>query len=292
MEHLNTALEFLKTVVFATIFQFVGVLGVFFVAGLILYLLARFTRNAYAKAGGRTLDIVLTGWIGTPVHEIGHAFFCLVFLHRIDAIKLFRPNATDGSLGYVNHSYNRNSYYQRIGNLFIGAGPIIFGAVVLYAIMYYLLPNQQSAMSIISSSNLRLGNIMNIGQQWQNIVQASQQMIAAVFHPSNFGFIIFWVFIYISLAVASHMELSPSDVKGMISGLVTLVVLLLLANFFTLLFGVDISRYVLMANRYTGMFFGLFVYAIVVSAINFILSYLLLSFYALIRYGRLFNPIF
>ncbi|MCF8337409.1 MAG: hypothetical protein K9I74_05445 [Bacteroidales bacterium] len=284
--------DFLKMVGISTLYQLIGIFGVFFAAGLVLYFLARFTRNAFAKAGARQLDIFLTGWIGTPVHELGHAFFCLVFLHRIEAIRLFRPNSADGSLGYVHHSYSRSSYYQKIGNLFIGAGPIIFGAVVLYAIMYYLLPNQHIPMTIISSSNLQMSNILTLDDKWEAVYRSGYEMVQAVFTHENLAFLSFWIFLYVSLAVASHMELSPADIKGMWSGLLTLIVILLLVNFFTLLFGLDISKYVFMANRYTGMFFGLFVYAIVISAINFILSYVLLSFYTLLRYRRLFNPIF
>ncbi|MCF8231616.1 MAG: hypothetical protein K9J27_05445 [Bacteroidales bacterium] len=284
--------DFLKIVSISTLSQLIGIFGVFFAAGLVLYLLARFTRNAFARAGARQLDILLTGWIGTPVHELGHAFFCLVFFHRIEAIRLFRPNSADGSLGYVQHSYSHSSYYQKIGNLFIGAGPIIFGAIVLYTIMYYLLPNQHTPMAVISSSNLQMSNILNLGDKWDAVYRSGYAMVQAIFTHENLTFLSFWVFLYASLAVASHMELSPSDIKGMWSGLLTLIVLLLLVNFVTLLFGLDISKYVFMVNRYTGMFFGLFVYAIVISAINFILSYVLLTLYTLIRYRRLFNPIF
>ena len=101
MEWIHKILDFLHLLAITTLYQLLSLLGLLFVVGLILYFLARFTRNAFAAASARKLDVFVTGWIGTPVHELSHALFCLVFGHRITDIKLFRPNSSDGSLGYV-----------------------------------------------------------------------------------------------------------------------------------------------------------------------------------------------
>lgn len=290
MDSLNTVLNFLKLLALTTANQLISLLGIFFVAGLILYLLARFTRNTFAAVSARKLDVILTGWLGTPVHELSHAFFCVIFMHRITALKLYRPNSSDGSLGYVTHSYNKNSYYQRIGNLFIGAGPVIFGAAVLYAVMYYLLPNQKPVTDIIASSGLRINNIKDVMGQWDTIYASAYAMIQQIFNPSNFDDIAFWIFVYISVSIASHMELSPADIRGMLRGLVTLVILLLVINLVALLIGHDISKYIFYAGSYIGLFFGVYVYAIIVSLLNFVLSYLLLSIYSLARGRGMINP--
>jgi len=292
MAGFKQAFEFLKVVGISTFFQLVGVFGVFFAAGLVMYFLARFTRNSFAKSRNYKLDIILTGWLGTPVHELGHAFFCLIFLHRIDKIRLFNFDPVDGSLGYVHHSYNRNNLYQRIGNLFIGAGPVIFGAGVLYAVMFFLLPNPESITTVISSSDLHFGNIMNLSHQWEYIANAGKEIITSIFHPGNFSNISFWIFIYLSLAIASHMELSPSDLKSMLSGLGILALFLFAVNFIALSFGYEISSNVHRVNSYTGILFGLFFYAIVISLINFLVSYLFLAVYTFFRYKRLINPVF
>ena len=68
---------------------------------------------------------------GVAVHELSHAFFCIVFRHKITKLVLFSPEE-DGTLGYVNHTYNSRSYYQRIGNFFIGTGPIWGGIFILF----------------------------------------------------------------------------------------------------------------------------------------------------------------
>ena len=83
------------------------------------WLIAQCNRTFYRNFGryGRTV-CYLTGAIGTPLHECGHALFCLLFGHKIHEIKLFQIG-DDGTLGYVKHSYIKKNVYQRSGNFFI-----------------------------------------------------------------------------------------------------------------------------------------------------------------------------
>jgi hypothetical protein len=76
--------------------------------------------------------ILLTGWIGTPIHELSHAFFCVIFGHKIEKISLFSPEPETGVLGYVFHSYNPESLFQRVGCLFIGFAPLAGNGLLAY----------------------------------------------------------------------------------------------------------------------------------------------------------------
>lgn len=290
MEMVNSLLDFIKLAVLTTAGQLITLLGVFFIFGLILYLLARFTRTAFVRSVGYKADMVWTGWLGTPVHELGHALFCILFRHRIVSMKLYDPNARDGTLGYVNHAYNPRSAYQKIGNFFIGAGPIILGAFVLYAAMYYLLPNKLAVFKIISSKNLTISNLAGLQPQFDVFLATGRETLKTIFTQANLKTWTFWLFLYISLCVASHMELSPPDLKGMWSGLATLVILLLVVNTAALLLGYNINKYIMMANSYTGLFSGLFIYATIISAANFVGSVAVLSLYSLAVKRRLFSP--
>ncbi len=306
MGELNTILDFLKAVVLVTASQLMWILGVLFVFGFILYLLARFTRTTYAKTAGSKLDVGITGWLGTPVHELGHALFCIIFRHRIVEIKLYNPNPSDGTIGYVNHTYNSSSTYQRIGNFFIGVGPIIFGAIVIYAALYYLIPNAREVLSGIDAQSKVVAGAAHghFAAILASLKATTLVTLKSLFNPANFSSYLFWIFLYISMCVASHMELSPPDIKGALSGLISLVVFFLLFNLIIMLlevsgishyFGhwwsyIKLETYGGVINKYVGMFAALFIFAGIISAINFVVSYVVLNIYSLIKGRGMVNP--
>lgn len=306
MEVLEKILEFLKSVTLITVSQFISVLGVLFVFGLILYFLARSTRRVYSKSAGSTLDIIITGWIGTPVHELGHAIFCLIFFHKIDKIKLFDPNSGDGTIGYVIHSYNRKNIYHRIGNFFIGVGPVIFGSLVLYAAMYYLVPGIRNIFGEIEKHGAIISSmeLSNWHVAWQSLLSSVKITIQALSNKSNFSQWQFWLFIYLSMSIASHMELSPSDLKSALSGFLNLALIIFVLNALVQLIEVsglgkelgNYSKYVgLQAymgsiGKVTGVATALFIYAAIISMLNFLVSWILLSVYSLIRNNKGINP--
>ncbi len=76
-------------------------------------------------------SVLVTGWLGTPIHELSHAAMCLLFRHRIDEIQLFDPDVREGRLGYVRHSYRKGNWFEEAGNVLIGTAPLIGGSVVL-----------------------------------------------------------------------------------------------------------------------------------------------------------------
>jgi hypothetical protein len=257
--------------------QAIGIFGVFFLFGLVLYGLSKMTRNIFHNAGYPKLDVYLTGWIGIPVHEFGHALFCIIFTHRINEIKLFTPNSADGSLGYVNHSYHRGNYYQNVGNLFIGAGPIIAGTFALYALMAYLLPNHLGISALLSDKNIEGITLANVLNNYSLVLSFSLNVAAKVFSAANFTAPGFWVFLYLSLCVSSHMALSGADLKGMWQGVVVFVLILFFVNIIPALFRVDITHNVMKIQEYTAGFMGLFILASIISFMNFCVSYLILA---------------
>lgn len=165
------------------LFLLIGVLPWIAVA-LVMQLLSNSIRKSLAKIFGIQGYIYLTA-PGVMIHEIGHAVFCLIFRHNIVEMKLFSPEE-DGTLGYVNHSYNPNSFYQRIGNFFIGTGPIWFGVAVLCLISWLLLPNEMQISDFIS---------LNFWGRWQS-----------------------YIWLYLALTISSHITLSPPDLAGSVDG--------------------------------------------------------------------------
>ena len=308
MDKLNSFFEFILNVILTTTGHLIWLLGLIFIFGLLLYFLSRITRITYVKTAGEKLDIIVTGWIGTPVHEIGHAIFCILFRHKIIAIKLFNPDPSDGTLGYVNHSYNPSSRYQRIGNFFIGIGPVLFGAFVLYALLYFLMPEIQAGISQIDSKNFIIEQNINSASRlamWETFKYSAGCILSLIFSVENLTNWKFWIFLYLSFSVASHMQLSPPDIKGAASGLLTLVITLLIFNLIILsveafgfhsVFGefwkyIKLETYSFYINGFLGVLGSLFIYAFFISGINFVVSYILLNIYnGLIKKNGIINP--
>lgn len=291
MNLVNAILDHLKTAGMMTLNQFLAALGIFFVFGFILYLLGRFTRNTFVNSVGYKADMFWTGWIGTPVHELGHAIFCVLFGHQITEMRLFKPDPRSGSLGYVNHSYNSRNLYHKIGNLFIGVGPIILGALVIYAAMYYLAPNRQIIKQIMNTPGVALNDMATLKAQFFVLLQAGEQTVKLLLSGINPKSYMFWIFLYLSISIAAHMELSIDDLKGMWSGLLTLLVLLFVVNLAASLMSFNINQFIMKGSGYTGMFVGLFIFAVIISAANFLLAFVVLNLYSLIRFRKLVNPI-
>ncbi|MCX7874893.1 MAG: hypothetical protein N2321_01860 [Melioribacteraceae bacterium] len=289
MNSIFKILEYLFKVALITFNQIVSLLGLFFLFGLLLFFISKLTRKVFVNSGYYKLDIYLTGWIGVPVHEIGHAIFCLIFRHKINEMKLFQINSFDGTLGYVNHSYNKNSYYQIIGNFFIGAGPIIFGSFVLYVLMYFLVPNQNQISNLLSANSIQNLSIKNIFANVENLFSIGNMLVKFLFTSSNFTSVYFFIFLYISLCISSHMQLSPPDIKGMLFGLFFIVMILFILNLVTIYLGVNFSNQLYKINSYTILFNGMFVYSLFISLINFVFTYLIMTIIYFVKHKRLLS---
>lgn len=186
------------------------------------YLIAICNRRFYANFGNQSkLVCYVTGFIGTPIHELSHALFCLLFGHRIDEIRLFRIGAEDGTLGYVDHSYNRRNLYQRMGNFFIGIAPIVVISAILFLLAWLLMPAMVAEMT---------ATIQGI-----SLSEGVGTLLSKLFHAVGIFFTYavtwqWWAFLGIGMFLALHMTLSGADIKGALSGLLFVLLLFLLID--------------------------------------------------------------
>lgn len=187
------------------VLQILYTVGTVAVFGLLIALMRRLFCRISGRSGPKIL--LATGIIGTPIHELSHALMCVIFGHRITEIKLYQPNSNDGMLGYVSHSYRRKNVYHQIGNFFIGTAPVTVGSGVLVLLMLLLIPDAFG--SFIDS----VGSIDGIGDVFIGIFDC----IGAIFE--NIGAWQTWVFLFLAIMIASHMEMSVADIKGGLGGL-------------------------------------------------------------------------
>ncbi len=308
---LDSILYFLKKVLILTAVEILWSFSFVIIFGLLLYIFASRTRSLFCKSFGVKGELYVTGFIGVPIHEMGHLIFCFIFRHKVDSFKLLDLNATNGVLGYVNHGYQKNSLYQNIGNFFIGVGPIIFGTVVLYALINFMLPSLRdnifssimgSIYESISSRTLQTfavddaGSIVNILfdeiERLKILFLAmitTTKLILSSFADTNYTTnVLFWLFIYLSMCIASHMELSPPDISHVTKALLVIIVFVLFLNsVWIFLFEIGIfnfiAQYINMEHflylftNCLAMLQSMLVFALVMSAINFVLSVILLN---------------
>ena len=289
MDNVQSSFNFMVQVVTASLYQFLCLFGFILIFGLLLYFISHSTRKAFSNSGHSKLDVFFTGWIGTPVHEIGHAVFCILFGHRVTDIKLYSPNSQDGTLGYVSHSFNSKSLFQKIGNFFIGTGPILFGSFVLYLLAKFCLPNYRMISEIIAKTDLSDSGIFELVKNTGSMLKTGISLMVNVFSPENFGKPLFWLFIYLSFCISSHMQLSPPDLRSMWSGTLTILLIFLLVNFLTMLIGFSITSYILKFNRITGSLINILILATVISFTNFLMTYLLLAAFHYKRHKSLLS---
>lgn len=238
--------------------------------GLILAILMNFIagrveKYAYGVLGSKVY-LYTFGWLGTAVHETGHALFCVLFGHKINEMKLFSIDSYNGSLGYVNHSYNPDSLFQRIGNFFIGIGPILLGTIVIYYLSRYFLGEQMFFSSQNSTIDFHSFSTLNsIGIFFSNIFHSAVAIFPFIFSFENLTNWKFYLFIYLAFSIGSSITLSGADIEGAIHGFVTMFVALFLLNIITLWMSNSITTFFISNSRIFSTFYFVMVFAIILN---------------------------
>lgn len=258
-------MSFIFTLLQTTALQILGVLGIFFAFGYILSKLQEWTQDNYQRSVGWK-GILWTAWLGTPIHEFGHIIFAKIFRHRINRVALFQPDENTGELGCVDHSYEKYSLWQRLGNFFIGAAPLIFGSLFLVALLYLLVPNGKEIFSPLANNTDAIPSFLT----------GLKQTLFNLFSLENLKAWNFWVFLYVSFCIASHLAPSKADRRGMWNGLAFIIILLIIVNIIALLLHRDITNYILQINKYLGIFIAIFSYATILSFLHWLLSTVIL----------------
>ncbi len=258
-------IDFILLLAKSVLTQILGVLGIFFLFGFILSKLQEWTQRNYARSIGWK-GILWTAWFGTPIHEWGHVFFAKIFHHKIHKIALFKPSKETGGLGYTEHSYNPRSFYQSAGNFFVGAAPMIWGSLILFIMLYFLLPNGKEVFTALSQTN---GTIMGM-------IDSIKNTLFLLFALANLKTWTFWLFLYLSFCLASHVAPSRLDRKQMWQGFFMIMVVLVVINIIALAMKIDLTQYILKLNQYLGSLAVIFTYTILISFLHLILSTIIL----------------
>ena len=213
-------LRYLLTLILST-------LGVFFLCGLTVHLIARAFSALMGRGSGAVFDV--TSVIGTPVHELGHAAMCKLFCHKITRMKLWNPRPENGVYGFVEHSYSKRNLWARFGNLFIGMGPLFSGLGVTVLTLWLCFPSLWEEYLQASAFTANAPSLTDVFADVFLLFKALPRAFASSWLKSLLGLVII-------LPVSLHISMSPQDIKGSLGALLpTLVFLVLfaLATFFT-----------------------------------------------------------
>ena len=185
----------------------------FLAIGFFMNFCTNFLRNKFAISMGNKLFVYFT-FIGVVIHELSHALMCIIFRHQITELVLFSPKK-DGTLGYVMHKYNPNSLYQRMGCFFIGIAPLFGGIISIYYLSIFLLPSDVSTKFTYEYSPFLIFDVL----------------LSKSFYLDYKSY----VWMYLMFSISLHITLSGADLKGAITGLVSLIVVLLLVNLYLII---------------------------------------------------------
>jgi hypothetical protein len=271
---------YLVLVVVATAGQIIILLGPCLLLTFLMSMIAGAVQRLACRCMGVPVYLGLFGWLGTAVHELGHAVFHLLFGHRIVEIKLFDPDPRTGTLGYVKSLYKRHSPYQRIGIFFAGIGPILFGTLVIYVSYLFLVqPDIVYAQTVGGGAGFDTSR-PQLEAFISGVSRSSLAILGSLFDPANLLNWKFYLFVYIAFAVGSSIQLSGPDIEGAISGFSTLVVFLLLFNLGTIWLGNFASSYFLYFSQFYGFFYAIMIFVLV---LNLLVATLLYTVIGLIR---------
>ncbi len=125
-----------------SLFELIWTFGLSIAIAVTMSIISRFIyKHLYQEYGSKGVSILIYATaLGTVIHELSHALFCIIFKHKITNISLFNPDP-DGTLGYVEHAYNIKSSYQMAGNFFIGIAPIVMTGLLTYLLTILLIPD-------------------------------------------------------------------------------------------------------------------------------------------------------
>ena len=284
-----SATEFFRELSTLTLSQIISVFAGIFIFGLLVHFISHLTFNSLGKAFG-TSGTYIIAWLGTPIHELGHALFCIIFGHKITKIEFFKPDPQTGTLGFVNHQWTKGNPWHVLGNFFIGIGPIILGCLVLFGLFYLLVPNAGQAWESIVASVNTIGEDSTLGDYITSFKDSLLTFVQHLFTSTNLSTWQFWVFCYLSICVSANIRLSWADIRNSLAGFIYVIIILIMINVIGLLTGLGRDGFFPFTASSISVLYGLLILALIMTLVGFVIIYGAAAIYTRLRYRKLLNP--
>jgi len=258
-------LEYLKTAGVSTLVQLLMIFGPLLLIAFVMNLISRMNEKLNQQVFGAKGYLYLFGWLGTSVHELGHAFFALLFGHKITEIKFFKPDKETGTLGYVKHSYNPRNPIHQTGNFFIGIGPILMGTLVLFLLVLLLFRLNLFEISEFNFSIETIQSFDLIKLETINFWSSISVFTIEVFKSEKTAWWKIVILIYCLYCIGSSITLSASDVKTSFKGFLIIITFILLFNIATIWAGDFVSPFITKLCAILSGFYSIMIISMVVN---------------------------
>lgn len=248
--------------------------GVYMVFGIMMDRIESLNNYFIWSTFGK-IGIILTGFIGTVIHEFSHFIMCLIFRHQVVEVAWFRPiqGMQDGVLGYVQHSYNPTNWYQQIGNFFIGIAPILIGSVIILILYKLFLPASARRFTQAMNVNMQqMSQHFSVGAIFKLMYKQTKSLFGNLFTRVNMKKPFFWLFLFIMYSISTHMSLSFADLKGVAVGLGMIVVILMLISFVLVVFRMPLRKFVPVMIKYNSWMITIFSIGLSFSLLTLLIS--------------------
>ncbi|WP_125980329.1 hypothetical protein [Loigolactobacillus iwatensis] len=152
------------------------------------------------------------GWLGIISHELSHLLVAKLFHHQIISVKLVSLRPTDATLGHVEHQYNAKSWYQNLGNFFIGIAPIYGCSLILLGLASLIYPE--------------LWSLLRLDWPALDFTQLHQLLWQIISHGQYAPWKLLVYFLLATQIVFGGFDLSHQDFQGSLRGILPLVLVL------------------------------------------------------------------
>jgi hypothetical protein len=262
---LSTSAHYLLSVLLSTLNQLFILLGPLLILAIMMHFVSTGCQNLGYRLMGNRIFLGVFGWLGTAVHELGHALFAILFFHKITDMQLFSPDQKKGTLGYVNHTWNSSNLYQVVGNFFIGIGPVLMGSITLFLVSWLLFSIGIKDLADIPMTVRSFSSFASTEATGIHIYQGFIRFIGLVFAGPETSWWKLVLFLYLTYAIGSSITLSPADIKGALKGFLVFVILLLIFNLLTIWIGTFTTGFFAYISTFFSGFYFLLLLSIVIN---------------------------
>lgn len=218
----------IKSIMMLLCFLIVGFIVIPFILTFLVSQLGRLVKRMLVATLGSQSQMIYGG-LGVIIHEISHAVVALLFGHHITRLQLLNFKKDSTTLGSVEHYYNTNNLYQKLGNYFIGLAPFYGCSLVLYLFQKLILNVH------LSFAHLGFLDVSTRPLNISTLLYFIKNSLNSIFLPFNVKTILFLVItIFIS---STGFSLSKNDLKSSLKGVYPFTVILIFLGLLLTFFG-------------------------------------------------------